>query len=250
MGGKPIRFISDVHLPVDGTRGTSGRTRAFMDFLGETARDAARGGCETLYMLGDLFDFWYEAGGRAPRGFEEALGAMREAVSAGLRIVALPGNRDFLLGRAFATETGAEVAPEELEITLGGKRVRLTHGDLLARGDHRFQVWRRFSRGGTFRRMASGMPPLLARIIARALRRGSEFEKSVKPRSAMAYSDGALRSAVARGADVIIAGHVHEPAEIAIAAGGRTGRLLVLGTWDEDGGAYVEWTGEQLRLVR
>jgi UDP-2,3-diacylglucosamine hydrolase len=216
-----------------------------LDFLADAA-----GECETLYVLGDLFGFWYEAGGRPPRGFDEILGAMREATSSGLRIVVLHGNRDFLMGPAFRRATGAELAPDGIEITLGEKRAFLTHGDLLVRGDHRYQVWRRFSRGGTFRRTANGLPPVVAERVALSLRLGSEFEKGVKPRTVMAFSEGALGARVALGADVVIAGHVHEAAELVIESGTRTGRLFVLGPWEERRGAYAEWTGAELRLVR
>jgi UDP-2,3-diacylglucosamine hydrolase len=240
---RAIRFISDVHFP-------SGGAREFLDFLRETAECASRGECGTLYVLGDLFGFWYEAGGRPPPGFDEILAGMRDAVSRGLRIVVLRGNRDFLLGPAFTRSTGAELAPDELEITLGGTRVHLTHGDVLATGDHRYQLWRRLSRGLTFKRIANGLPRWLADRVARAFRLGSEFEKGVKKRTSMYYSAAALGTRIAAGADVVIAGHVHEPEEREIEAGDRTGRLVVLGPWDEGRGVYAEWSGGSLRLVR
>jgi UDP-2,3-diacylglucosamine hydrolase len=237
------RFISDVHFP-------SGGARAFLDFLAETAERASRGACRTLYVLGDLFGFWYEAGGRPPPGFDEVLAGMRDAVSRGLRIVVLRGNRDFLMGPAFTRATGAEFAPDEFEIALGGKRIHLTHGDVLATGDHRYQLWRRLSRGLTFKRIANGLPRRLADRVARAFRLGSEFEKGVKKRTSMYYSAAALGARVAAGADVIVAGHVHEAEEREIEAGGRTARLVVLGPWDEGRGAYAEWSDGELRLVR
>ena len=241
-----VRFISDLHLLPEGVSGAGVRQGVFLDFLDE----ASRRECRALYVLGDLFDFWYEAGGRPPRGFDDILRAMREAVSSGLGIVVLHGNRDFLVDRAFTRATGARLARDELEITLGEKRVLLTHGDLLVRGDHRYQLWRRLSRGGAFRRTANGLPPVVAERVARALRLGSELEKGVKPRTVMAFSKSALGARVARGADVIVAGHVHQAAEFVIESGTRTGRLFVLGSWDEGSGAYVEWTGAELRLVR
>jgi UDP-2,3-diacylglucosamine hydrolase len=246
---RQVRFISDVHLPPEGRHPAAARAPVFLDFLDQTAGLAEQGKCGTLCVLGDLFGFWYEAGGRPPRGYDRVLRAMREAASRGLRIVVLHGNRDFLLGPAFTKATGAHLAPDELEISLGGKRICLTHGDAFVWGDHRYQVWRRLSRGGSFRRVANGLPRWLAERVACAFRLGSEFEKSVKPRAAMAYAPGALRARVARGADVIVAGHVHEAGELTIEAAGREGRLLRLGSWDEGRGAYAEWTGEELRLV-
>jgi UDP-2,3-diacylglucosamine hydrolase len=246
---RPIRFVSDVHLPPEGAAGRRGTRGHVLDRWTDFLEDAAAR-CAVLYVLGDLFGFWYESGGRPPPGFDRALRAMREAVSRGLRIAVLHGNRDFLLGAAFTRASGAELLPEEVHVTLGGKRICLTHGDILAADDHRYQIWRRLSRGGTFRRVAGGTPSPVAGCIARLLRLGSEFEKSVKPRGLMSYSESVLRGRIAGGADVIVAGHVHEADERVIEAGGRKGRLLVLGHWDERRGAYAEWAGGELRLVR
>jgi len=242
-------FISDVHLPPEGEGGPGARTRAFVSFLADAAAKAERGP-RTLYILGDLFDYWFEPAGRIPRGYLGACAAIRDATDRGLRVVALPGNRDFLLGPGFARETGATVAPDETFIDLGGKRTLLTHGDLLAGGDRRYQHWRRFSRGRTFRRLARGLPSCLAERLAASLRAGSELEKRAKPRASMRYSERALASRVARGADIIIAGHVHEAGERTVEVGGRRGRVVALGAWGDSRGPHAEWDGTSLRLVR
>lgn len=244
MAGDTALFISDVHL-LPGGPGAEARTRAFADFVAGAARSA-----RTLYVLGDLFSYWFESRGRVPRGFDRACSAIREATVRGLRVVALPGNRDFLLGREFARRTGAEVARDNLVMEFGESTVLLTHGDSLAADDHRYQLWKRLSRAGTFRRLARGVPPWAAERVAAALRAGSEAEKRVKQLGAMAYSDRALRARVACGADVIVAGHVHDAGERAVEAGGRVGRVLTLGAWGVTPGAHAEWDGEDLRLVR
>ncbi len=243
-------FISDVHLLPEGGAGAEALSERFRDFLDEAAARALRGEIGTLYVLGDLFDRWYESGGRVPRGFERDCAAVRSAVERGLRIVVLPGNRDFLLGPVFTRATGATVAPEDVALRLGRLHVELAHGDALALGDHRYRLWKRLSRGLTFRRVVGGLPARLAERVAGLLRAGSEREKRVKPRESMRFSERALRSRVARGADVILAGHVHEPCARSIDAGAREGRLIALGSWESGRGAHAEWDGEGLRLVR
>ena len=243
-------FISDVHLPPESEDGPGARTRAFVSFLSDVAARAATG-TRTLYVLGDLFDYWFEPGGRVPREFRGACAAIRDATARGLRVVALPGNRDFLLGSGCARETGATVALDQISIDLGGKKALLTHGDLLAGGDRRYQHWRRFSRGRTFRRFAHGLPACLAERLAASLRAGSELEKRAKPAASMRYCGRALASRVARGADIVIAGHVHEAGERTVEVGGRRGRVVALGAWGGDSpGAHAEWDGTELRLVR
>ncbi|MHC5056731.1 MAG: UDP-2,3-diacylglucosamine diphosphatase [Planctomycetota bacterium] len=241
-------FISDVHLPPEGEGNPGARTKALVSFLADAAARAEAGAC-ALYILGDLFSYWFEPKGRVPRGFRHACAAIRDATGRGLRVVALPGNRDFLLGGGFARETGAEVARDETFLDLGGKRTLLTHGDSLAVGDRRYQLWRRFSRGRTFRRVARGLPACLAERVAASLRAGSELEKRAKPLATMRYSDRALAARVARGADTIIAGHVHEAGERAIEDGGCSGRVVTLGAWGDSPGARAEWDGRSLRLV-
>jgi len=78
---------------------------------------------------------------------------------------------------------------------------------------------------------------------------GSELEKRAKPLAAMRHSERALAGRIARGADIIIAGHVHEPGERTIEVDGRAGRVLTLGAWGDSPGARAEWNGADLRLV-
>ena len=241
-------FISDVHLPPGDTGAPGPRAVAFGEFMSDAASRARAGPC-TLYVLGDLFSYWFEPAGRVPRDFRRACGAVREATGRGLRVVCLPGNRDFLLGPGFARETGAEVARDEVFLDLGGRKALLTHGDTLAAGDRRYQHWRRFARGRTFRRLAGGLPVRLAERLAASLRAGSELEKRAKPLAAMRHSERALAGRIARGADIIIAGHVHEPGERTIEVDGRAGRVLTLGAWGDSPGARAEWNGADLRLV-
>jgi UDP-2,3-diacylglucosamine hydrolase len=243
-------FVSDVHLQPERARGGRERTRLFLEFLSEAASRVESGRLEVLYILGDLFDAWYEAGGVPPSGYAPVLGAIRDAVRRGLRVVALRGNRDFLLGPAFVGETGAELAGEELAIMLGGRRALLCHGDGLATRDRRYKMWKRFSRGLLFRRLAAALPRWAVSRVAAALRRGSELEKRSKPPYVMEHSDDAVRARVAAGFDIIIAGHVHRPADRAVRARAREGRLVVLGEWGSARGACAEWDGRELRLVR
>ena len=242
-------FISDVHLLPEGAPGAEALSARFAGFLDDAAARAERGKLDALYVLGDFFNYWYEPGGKVPRGFERDCRELSRAAGRGLRIVALPGNRDFLLGAGFKRLTGAEVAPDGLVLSLGGMRVEILHGDALALADRRYQFWKKFARGSGFRRFAGGIPSWAAEGVARLLRTGSELEKRTKSRASMRLCDEAIRRRVGAGADVVMVGHAHEPGERIVESATRRGRVITLGSWESGRGAHAEWDGERLRLV-
>ena len=245
MSGR-ILFVSDVHLRREGAPGAAARADRFFGFLA----GAAAAGATDVYVLGDLFDYWLEPRGIVPAPLVAACERLRALVARGLRIVALPGNRDFLMGRAFARATGAELAPDEIVLTLGAQRVCLLHGDALMLGMTRYRTWRRLSRGATFRRYARGLPPALVEATARLMRRYSERTKRRAPSAGVLLEDAPIVRRIRSGIDCIVAGHTHRPEERAVRWGDREGRLLVLGAWDSGRGAHAEWDGARLALVR
>ena len=95
-------------------------------------------------------------------------------------MVVLPGNRDFLMGRAFVEATGASLGAEEEGLCLADRTVALLHGDALMSGDKRYRQWARLSRSPGFRRISRGMPSWLTERIARYIRKLSSREKRTK----------------------------------------------------------------------
>jgi UDP-2,3-diacylglucosamine hydrolase len=239
-------FVSDVHLRATGSPGTDDIADRFFAFLEEQCAAATA----TVYVLGDLFDYWFESRGRIPPSLAAHCDALRRVTEAGTRLCCLSGNRDFLLGTAFVERTGARVLGTECEVDLGGVRVRLLHGDLLMPGIKRYRQWHRLSRGLTFRRLARWLPPSVCELAARAIRKGSEREKRVVHQRARTVSSRQLESRYAAGADVVIAGHFHEARDEVVRAGAAAGRLIVLGCWDAGRGAYAVWDGSTLTLER
>jgi UDP-2,3-diacylglucosamine hydrolase len=240
-----------VHLLPSGREGSEARSAPWREFLSRAARLAEAGEVSGLYILGDLFDYWLEPGGRVLAGYMEDCACLRRAVERGLGVVVLPGNRDFLLGGAFERETGALVGPESIALRAGDASVLLAHGDgLNASWDRRFAFWRRITREGAFRRLARGLPAWMSVVVARALRGWSVRsgrERAVAPAS---VQERAAAEGVAKGYDVVVLGHFHDPGERVVRAGGREGRLVVLGTWDASPGAHAEIAGATVTLVR
>ena len=116
-------FVSDAHI---GGGNPDAEQRLFR-FL-----ESIRGKAESLYILGDLFEFWFEYGRAIPKPGFRALAELAELRRTGTRIGYLKGNHDFWFKDFWRRELGAEAA-DEMEVKLDGKRVFLAHGDRLDR---------------------------------------------------------------------------------------------------------------------
>ena len=117
-------FVSDIHL---GSGNTAEQRRVeglFLDFLTEIEKDA-----ETLFLVGDIFDFWFEYKEVVPKGFVRVLGRLAELSDKGVRIVMLTGNHDMWVGDYLTVECGIELYTKPQTFTIAGKELFVAHGD-------------------------------------------------------------------------------------------------------------------------
>jgi UDP-2,3-diacylglucosamine hydrolase len=120
-------FFSDVHVAPERPE----KTEALLAFL-----DRLRGeGCGHAYILGDLFNFWVGRGHEAMPGYREVVERLAALRASGCGLTIVHGNRDFHLGEEIARATGALVVPDATTVRLGGRLVRLAHGDGLCLRD-------------------------------------------------------------------------------------------------------------------
>lgn len=120
-------FASDVHLGA-GDRETALRTeKRFVAWLEAVSHDA-----KEIWLLGDIFDFWYEYRMVVPKGFVRALGKLAELADRGIKIVFLTGNHDMWVDDYFAAECGMEVHTAPVFADIAGKRLFIAHGDNMA----------------------------------------------------------------------------------------------------------------------
>lgn len=239
----PVAVAGDVHLAADEPQVRD----AFVAFVHERAREGG-----TLVLLGDLFDFWC-----GPRQAQDpflvpVFEALRAAAGAGVQLAFQAGNRDF----GFEAAEGIEMAfwPDVVRTEAGGRRLLLTHGDLLCVHDRGYQKLRRVlrRRGGAPRTWLRAMPYRFARYLAEGTRRASMRATRRKRRSYMDIDYGTARRWMEQaGVDVLIAGHVHTGVHHVLAAAdaeGTSREILVLKDW-ERGGGVVLLDDDGLRLV-
>ncbi|MCK9502965.1 MAG: UDP-2,3-diacylglucosamine diphosphatase [Porticoccaceae bacterium] len=219
-------LISDLHLSPE----RPAITRAFFDFLDNRARQA-RG----LYILGDLVEAWI--GDDDPDQLSRDLVArLRNLSDSGTGLYIQHGNRDFLMGKRFARETGATLLGDYHIIenpeyaSLG--RILLCHGDTLCSDDVDYQRFRRKVRRPLNRWLLAHLPLKKRQAIARKWRNQSSAANSNKADNIMDVNgDTVAEVMLAYKAKTLIHGHTHRPG----IHDNKFGKRVVLGDWAEQG---------------
>jgi UDP-2,3-diacylglucosamine hydrolase len=234
-------FISDLHL-------CSGRpqiNRCFLGFLERDARDA-----DALYILGDLFEYW-----AGDDDLDDPLNAAVAAALAQLSGSSVPvflmhGNRDFVIGEAFARASGVQLLPDPVLLNLYGQPVLLMHGDTLCTLDQEYQAFRREARSDTWIRNLLAKPLTERKAAIEALRRQSEQEKRSKAAEIMDVAPAEVEAALRRhGYPRLIHGHTHRPARHVHVVDGHACERWVLADWYQ-AGSYLACDESGCRAVR
>lgn len=128
--GKKIYFASDNHLGAPTVKESLVREKKFVNWLDTIKHDA-----EAIFLLGDLFDFWFEYKTVVPKGFTRTLGKLAELTDAGIPIYYFVGNHDLWMQGYFEEELNIPVYHKPREYTFNGKTFFIGHGDGLGPGD-------------------------------------------------------------------------------------------------------------------
>jgi UDP-2,3-diacylglucosamine hydrolase len=236
-----ILFISDLHLAPQAT----GVARIFLDFLGGRARSA-----EHLFILGDLFEAWPgdDCLDDAQDSFAaDMVAALRTLVTGGIAVSVMHGNRDFLLGDAFAARSGARLLPDPHVLSLPSWQFVLSHGDALCTDDHEYQSFRSLVRRSAWQAAFLARPLAERRAVAVALRQKSASAKRDKAEYLVDVNPGATDDFLrAHGYASLIHGHTHRPATHDHIVDGIHVERWVLADWTETQGECLCWNGSNL----
>ena len=234
LSGTSTLFISDLHLCVTRPHITG----LLLKFLQGPAREA-----RALYVLGDLFEYWAGDDDLADPYHAQVCAAFKHLADSGVPVALIHGNRDFLLGEAYAHASGMAILHDPTLLEMHGRRVLLTHGDELCTDDVEYQKFRAQVRDNRWQEAFLAQPLAARKSQIEALRKRSESEKSYKSEAIMDVNAEAVIQLVRRfdHPDLLIHGHTHRPGVHEILDGGRRTVRHVLADWYE--------TGSYLRLT-
>lgn len=131
---KKIYFASDFHLGLDEKLSSIEREVIIVSWLDEIKASA-----EALYLVGDIFDYWFEYGEVIPKGFSRLLSKLREYRDADIPVFFFTGNHDMWMFQYFEKELGIPVYRAPITRTWNGKKFYIGHGDGLGPGDHGYK---------------------------------------------------------------------------------------------------------------
>ncbi len=143
--GKSIYFSSDNHLGAPNYSDSLIREKLFISWLDKIKKDA-----QVIFLLGDLFDFWFEYYKSVPKGFTRILGKLSELSDSGIKIYFFVGNHDYWTRDYFQKEIGMEVLKKPTEFKINNKLFFIGHGDGLGPGDFKYKFLKRIFRNPIF----------------------------------------------------------------------------------------------------
>ncbi|WP_340608032.1 UDP-2,3-diacylglucosamine diphosphatase [Xenorhabdus bharatensis] len=222
-------FIADLHLSEQEPAITAG----FLRFLHEDAIHA-----ESLYILGDFFDYWIGDDDPNPLHAEIAQ-ALHSLKQKGVSCYFIHGNRDFLLSSRFAKESGLILLPQEKVLELYGKRILILHGDTLCTDDTGYQQYRKRVHTPWIQRLFLLLPLFIRLKIAARMRAGSQYANSQKSESIMDVNQQTVIEHFNQyQVDWMIHGHTHRPAIHDVCIGDKILHRGVLGAWHHQGSMF------------
>jgi len=240
-----IYFASDVHLglyPYDRSRQ---REKYFVRWLDEIRKDATE-----IYLLGDIFDYWYEYKKVVPRGFTRTLGKLAEISDSGIPVHFFTGNHDVWVFDYLPDELGVILHHDPISIELSGKKFFLAHGDALGPGDLGFKLLKWAFRNKVLQWLYSCLHPDLTIRFAQWWSRKSRYSKGIaeafqgeEKELQLLFSKEKLKQ---EHFDYFVFGHRHVPMDIKL---NETSRMINLGEWIFSF-TYAVFDGIELKLMK
>tara|TARA_B100000579_G_scaffold9789_1_gene7293 strand:- start:666 stop:1379 length:714 start_codon:yes stop_codon:yes gene_type:complete len=216
------RFISDIHLSEDSPH----LTNAFKTFLNESKES-----CTHLFILGDLFEIWI--GDDDDSAFnQEIKKILTDFTSDGPETFFMHGNRDFLVGEAFAKETGITILPDPFNLEINNQKVILSHGDFLCTDDKDYIDFKKQVRDKDWQNNFLKKTINERKQIAATLRTDSKEATLKKSDEITDVNNQSVEDFInEHQPDLFIHGHTHRPNIHDVGVSKR----IVLGDWGEQG---------------
>ncbi len=226
--GKKIYFASDFHLGVPDFEKSLVREKLIVKWLDEIKQDA-----QEIYLMGDVFDFWFEYKHTVPKGFSRLLGKLAEITDSGIPVTFFTGNHDMWMFDYFPKELGVNIFRNPITREYNGKKFYLGHGDGLGPGDHGYKFIKKVFANPVCQWLFARLHPNFAMSMANfwsnksRLSNGPLDEKfnGEENEWLVVYSKEIL---IKEHFDYFIFGHRHLPLDIKL---NNSSRYINLGEW-------------------
>jgi UDP-2,3-diacylglucosamine hydrolase len=241
---KKIYFLSDFHLGAPNNELSLLREKKIVQFLDEIKNNAA-----VIFLVGDLFDFWYEYRKVVPKGYVRLLGKLAELTDAGIPVHVFVGNHDMWMKGYFQEELNIPVYFEPKEFTFNNKKFLIGHGDGLGPGDEGYKMLKKIFRNPVCQWLFGILPPYLGMGLANFLSRRSRAQTGATEEVFLGedkewliiYCKELLQK---NFYDFFVFGHRHLPIDFRLS---EKSRYINLGDWIRYF-SYASFDGEQLEL--
>lgn len=241
-----IYFASDLHLGMHPAEESLRRERLFVKWLEEIRDDATE-----LWLLGDVFDYWFEYRKVVPRGFTRFLGKLAALSDQGVRIHLIPGNHDIWIFDYLPREIGMEVHDDPVSRTWNNHRFLLGHGDGLYKGDHMYRILQGIFRNRLMQWFYARLHPNGSMAFAHWWSKQSRMKHGTfgvylgkEDEHQVQYARKKLQEDP--GIEYFVFGHRHIPFDIRI---GDSSRVICLGDWIGNF-TYALFDGERFQLKK
>ncbi|MDR0927096.1 MAG: UDP-2,3-diacylglucosamine diphosphatase [Ignavibacteria bacterium] len=237
-----IYFASDIHLGYNPRSIDKALETQFVRWLHTIEKD------DTLVLLGDIFDYWFEYKYVIPAYYYRTLSAISDLVDGGIEVEYVMGNHDFGHKHFFQNEFGIEVITTDLERVYYGKRFYLSHGDGKAYNDTNYLILRKILRNRVCQVLFSLLHPDIGIPIALSSSRSSRKHTSQKHFGKLDGMHDFAQQKIGDGFDYVIMGHRHLAEQTTYNINGRVGQYINLGGWLEEP-YFAQFDGENMKLL-
>jgi len=244
MNKGKIYFASDFHLGVPTREKSLEREKRIVSWMDEIKKDAAE-----LYLMGDLFDFWFEYRKAIPKGFTRLLGKIAEFCDAGIPVYLFTGNHDMWMFDYLQDELGVTIYRKPITREFNGKKFFLAHGDGLGPGDHSYKFLKKVFENALLQWMFARIHPNTGIGIANFWSKRSRLSTGAGDKDTWKGEDDEFLVQFVKETlkkehyDYFIFGHRHLPLQLQIG----NALYVNLGEW-VNYSSYAVFDGEKLEL--
>ena len=236
---KTYLFISDIHLGLQDKVTEEKKEKLLVKFL-----RFAESNCDELFIVGDLFDYWFEYRRVYQKGYYRTLAALKDITERGIKLHYFIGNHDFLHRDFFSKEIGALMYHDPIEVTLNNKNFYIGHGDGMVENDSGYRLLKMILRNKFTQWLYSLIHPDLGIALASGTSKTSRGYTAKKDYGEVDGLFEAARIKIDDGFDFVLFGHLHKR----VFQEYKNGKYINLGSWIDEP-CYGIFSGNKFEII-